>query len=96
MSHDDADRAAQLFRSLGDPARVRIVNILASVGEAACVCDLTPEVGLSQATVSFHLKKLLEAGLVQREKRGKWAHYSLRSGALAELAAVLDPGVGRG
>ena len=91
LSNDDADRAAGLFKSLGDSARVRIVNILARTDEAACVCDLLPEVGLSQPTVSFHLKKLLEAGLVQREQRGKWAYYSLRPGALAELAAVLDP-----
>ncbi len=55
------------------------------------MCDLTPVLDLSQPTVSFHLKKLLTAGLVEREQRGKWAYYSMRSGALAELAAVLQP-----
>jgi len=96
MSSGDADRAAELFGSLGDPNRVRIVNVLASSGEAACVCDLTPELGLAQPTVSFHLKKLVEAGLLEREQRGKWAYYSLRPGVLVEIAAVLDPGARRG
>ena len=71
--------------------RVRIVNLLATSADPVCVCDLTPVLDLSQPTVSFHLKKLLTAGLVQREQRGKWAYYSMRPGALAELAAVLQP-----
>lgn len=90
LSAEDAERSAARFRVLGDPARVRIVNLLAT-GGAVCVCDLTPELGLAQPTVSFHLKKLVESGLVEREQRGKWAYYSLRPGALAELAAALDP-----
>jgi ArsR family transcriptional regulator len=89
MEEADAARAAELFKALGDPTRVRIVNLLATSAEPVCVCDITPVVALSQPTVSFHLKKLLGAGLVEREQRGKWAYYSIRQGALAELAAVL-------
>lgn len=89
MSEADAARAAQLFKALGDAGRVRIINLLATSAEAVCVCDLTPVVGLAQPTVSFHLKKLVGAGLLEREQRGKWAYYSLRPGALAEMAAVL-------
>jgi ArsR family transcriptional regulator len=87
----DASKAAGLFAALGDPARVRIVNLLSTAADAMCVCDITGLVGLSQPTVSFHLKKLLGAGLVVREQRGKWAHYSMRPGALSELSAVLRP-----
>jgi len=90
LTEGEAATAAALFKVLADPARVRIVNVLATSGGATCVCEITPEVGLSQPTVSFHLKKLLTAGMVERQQRGKWAHYSLRPGALAELAAVLD------
>jgi len=89
MSEADATVAANLFRTLGDPSRVRIVNVLATSQEPACVCELTPILELAQPTVSFHLKKLHTAGLIRREQRGKWAYYSLRPGALAELAAVL-------
>ena len=89
MSESDAARAAELFKSLGDPNRVRIVNLLATADEPVCVCDITPAVALSQPTVSFHLKKLLNAGIVEREQRGKWAFYSIRRGALTEVAAVL-------
>jgi len=87
----EAEQAATLFKALADPARVRIVNVLATSAGPVCVCDLTPAIGLSQATVSFHLKKLLGAELVERESRGKWAYYTIRPGALEELAAVLDP-----
>lgn len=90
LGEADAERAASLFRVLGDPARVRIVNLLATSGEV-CVCELTPELGLAQPTVSFHLKKLTAAGLVAREQRGRWAYYSLRPAVLADLAAALDP-----
>ena len=64
-------------RRSADPHRVRIVNLLANAAEPVCVCDFMPQLGLSQGTVSFHLKKLLEAGLLDREQRGTWAYYSL-------------------
>ena len=91
ISDQEAADAATLFKALGDPVRLRIVNLLASSGDAICVCDLTPQTGLSQPTVSFHLKKLMDAKLIERERRGKWAYYSLRPGALRELAEILNP-----
>jgi len=81
---------AEVFRALADPARVRIVNMLATSGEAACVCHLIEPLGLSQPTVSHHMKKLTEAGLLAREQRGKWAYFSLRPDAMDALAAVVD------
>ncbi len=91
IGQDDAARAAELFAALGDPARVRIVNLLCTAADALCVCDITDAIGLSQPTVSFHLKKLLGARLLERQQRGKWAHYSMRPGALAELSVVIRP-----
>jgi ArsR family transcriptional regulator len=90
LSEEEADATATLFRALGDPARVRIVNLLATSREPVCVCDLVEPLGVSQPTVSFHLKKLLDTGLVTREQRGKWAYYSINRAAVATLAAVAD------
>ena len=91
ISDEEAEFTAQLFKALADPARVRIVNLLAtSGGEPVCVCHLIEPIGLSQPTVSHHVKRLLDAGLVEREQRGKWAYYSLRGDAVAKLALVAD------
>src|SRR5919201_478890 len=90
LSGDEAEATARLFKALGDPARVRIVNLLATRREPVCVCELTEPLGLSQPTVSHHLKKLLDAGLVDREQRGRWAYYTLRRDAVETLAAVAD------
>ncbi len=90
MTSDQAEQAAAMFKALADPARIRIVNLLANAPDAACVCDITPHVELSQPTVSFHLKKLLTAGLVERTQRGKWAYYSIRPGVLSEIADALE------
>jgi ArsR family transcriptional regulator len=91
LSDPEAEATAELFKALGDPARVRIVNALATgAGEPVCVCELTEPLGLSQPTVSHHLKKLLDTGLVDREQRGKWAYYTLRREAVEKLAAVAD------
>jgi len=81
---------AELFRSLADPHRVKIVNLLATSNEPVCACELIEPLGLSQPTVSHHLKKLTDAGLLEREQRGKWAFFSLNTGALRTLAAVAD------
>lgn len=89
LSDEEAEGTAALFRALGDPARVRIVNVLATAGGEVCGCELT-DLGLSQPTVSHHLKKLHDAGLLEREQRGKWAYYSLKRDAVAKLAAVAD------
>jgi ArsR family transcriptional regulator len=90
VSADDAERAAALFRVLADPARVRLLSIVARAPEReACVCDLVDLVDRSQPTVSHHLKVLLEAGLLERERRGSWAYYRLRPGALETVSRVL-------
>jgi ArsR family transcriptional regulator, arsenate/arsenite/antimonite-responsive transcriptional repressor len=90
LSDAEAAATAELFKALGEPARIRIVNVLATSAEPVCVCDLIEPLGLSQPTVSHHLKKLTEAGLLEREQRGRWAYFSLRRDAVATLAAVVD------
>ena len=90
ISDEEAEATAELFRSLGDPHRVKIVNLLATSGEPVCVCELIEPLGLGQPTVSHHLKKLTDAGLLNREQRGRWAYFSLNSDALRTLAAVAD------
>ena len=90
LSDDEAAATAEVFKALADPARVRIVNVLATSGEPVCVCHLVEPLGLSQPTVSHHLKKLTDAGLLEREQRGKWAHFSLRPEAARKLAAVVE------
>ena len=89
LSEADAVATASLFRALADPHRVRIVNLLATAQDSACICDLTDPLGLSQATVSFHMKKLVDAGLLHREQRGKWAFYSLNRAVVARVRGVL-------
>jgi ArsR family transcriptional regulator len=90
LSDEEAVAAAAMFKALSDPARVRLVNLLASSDEAVCVCELIPPLGLAQGTVSHHLKKLTDAGLLEREQRGRWAYFSLRRDAVEMLAAVAD------
>jgi ArsR family transcriptional regulator len=90
LTDEEAEGTAALFRALGDPARVRIVNLLATAGGEVCGCELTEGLGLAQPTVSHHLKKLHDAGLLEREQRGKWAYYSLKRDAVRKLAAVAD------
>jgi ArsR family transcriptional regulator len=90
LTDDEAEATAGLFKALADPARVRIVNLLLSSEEAVCVCDIVPVAGLSQPTVSHHLKKLMEAGLLRREERGTWAYYSVDDGAMDRLRLVAD------
>ena len=90
LTDDQAEATARGFKALADPARVKIVNLLAVSPQPVCVCEFTGPLGLSQPTVSHHLKKLLEVGLVEREQRGTWAYYRLRPDALGGLAAALD------
>ena len=90
LDEQEATATAELFKALADPARVRIVNVLATTDEPVCVCELIEPLGLAQPTVSHHLKKLTEAGLLEREQRGKWAHFSLKRDAVEKLAAVAD------
>ena len=90
LSAQDAERAANVFKALGHPARVTIVNLLArSTADGVCVCDLTEPTGLSQPTVSHHLKLLREAGLIEGERRGTWVHYRLLPEALSDIQRAL-------
>ena len=87
-----ADELAAIFRALGDPGRLRLLSFLAAQpGGEACVCNLTEPLGLSQPTVSHHLKVLTEAGLLERERRATWIYYRLRLERLGELCAALMP-----
>ena len=88
----EAERLARMFKALGDPTRVRLLSMIAAGADnEACVCDLTEPVGLSQPTVSHHMKQLVEAGLVEREQRGRWAYYRLVDDTLIALSAALRP-----
>ena len=92
MEVEDAQRLARVFKALGEPTRVRLLSMIAAQsGGEACVCDLTEPVGLSQPTVSHHMKQLVDAGLVTREQRGKWAHYAIVPEILSMLSSALDP-----
>ena len=88
ISADEADVAANLFKALADPNRVLILNRLLACGEAVCVCELNEDLDLSQPTVSFHLKKLVNAGLLTREQRGTWAYYSVVPEAIDQLSVL--------
>jgi ArsR family transcriptional regulator len=90
LSTQDAENLARVLKVLADPARLRLISLIQSQpsGEA-CVCHLTAPLGLSQPTVSHHLKVLLQAGLVEREQRGSWAYYRVVPDALSELRDVL-------
>lgn len=96
LDASEAQTLARSFKALADPTRIRLLSLItASEGGEACICDLTAIVGLSQPTVSHHMRQLVEAGLVTREQRGKWAYYAVVDGALVTLSrslAHLDPG----
>jgi ArsR family transcriptional regulator, arsenate/arsenite/antimonite-responsive transcriptional repressor len=89
LSDDEAEATARIFKALADPARVKIVNLLATSDDAVCACDFMPSLGLAQATVSHHLKVLTDAGLLEREQRGKWAYFTLDSEVLARVADLV-------
>ena len=90
LDEDAAERLARVFRALGDRHRVRLLSLIAAAdGGEACICDLTAPVGLSQPTVSHHMKQLVEAGLVTREQRGKWAYYRVVPAALRAAGDTL-------
>ena len=90
LGHDEAETMAATLKVIADPARLRLLSLLAnSEGYESCVCNLTDPLGLSQPTVSHHLRILSEAGLVHREQRGRWAFYSLTEEAVQRLGHVL-------
>jgi ArsR family transcriptional regulator, arsenate/arsenite/antimonite-responsive transcriptional repressor len=89
LSDEEAEASAALFRALADPARVKIVNLLATSEEPVCACEFEPALELSQPTVSHHLKRLTEVGLLEREQRGKWAYFSLKPEASSQLERLV-------
>ena len=89
LSDEEARATAALFGALADAARVRILNLLVRSDEPVCACAFEPVLGLSQPTVSHHLRKLTEAGLLDREQRGRWAFFSLSEAGMARLATLV-------
>jgi ArsR family transcriptional regulator, arsenate/arsenite/antimonite-responsive transcriptional repressor len=89
LSDDDAGELEALFGALADKHRVKIVSMLLNAGEACCVCDIEPQLGVGQSTVSYHLKRLTDVGLLEREKRGTFAYYRLAPKALDRVRALL-------
>jgi ArsR family transcriptional regulator, arsenate/arsenite/antimonite-responsive transcriptional repressor len=85
----EAETAARMFKALGDPVRLRLFSAVAShEGGEACVCDIS-DVGVSQPTVSHHLKKLKDAGLLSSERRGTWVYYRVEPSVLAAMSRLL-------
>ena len=90
LTDAEAEASAALFAALSDPARVRIVNFVATGDEPVCACHLIEPLGLSQPTVSHHLKRLVEAGILERQQRGRWAYFSLAPETAERLASLVD------
>src|SRR5512132_2973517 len=90
LSDGEAEATAALFAALADPARLRIVNLVATSDDPVCACHLIEPLGLSQPSVSHHLKRLVDAGLLDREQRGKWAYFSLTPEASTRLTGLVD------
>ncbi len=89
LTAEEAERTAAMFKALSDPVRVRLFSAVASApGGEACVCDIS-DVGVSQPTVSHHLKKLKEAGLLVSERRGTWVYYRVEPSVLAAMGQLL-------
>jgi ArsR family transcriptional regulator len=90
ISEQNAESLTRSLKAIADPARLRILSMVAAHEDAeACVCDLTDPLGLSQPTVSHHVKVLMDAGYLTRSKRGTWAYYRLVPGSLDTVSALL-------
>jgi ArsR family transcriptional regulator, arsenate/arsenite/antimonite-responsive transcriptional repressor len=93
LDRDEAERLATLLKAVADPTRLQLLSLVAAAGDgAACVCDLTAPLGLTQPTVSHHLKILVDAGLLTRERRGSWAYYALVTARFDEIRNLLTIG----
>jgi ArsR family transcriptional regulator len=91
LTQDEAETLAAALKVLADPARLRLVSLIAAQPSVeACVCDLTEPLGLTQPTVSHHLKVLHDAGILDREQRGRWAYYRLNAEPLSVVARALS------
>lgn len=91
VAREEAARMAEVAKALGDPIRLQLVDVLRENAGKVCVCELLPLFEISQSTLSHHLRKLREAGIVDSERKGLWAFYYVRPGALEELAGWLGP-----
>lgn len=90
LGADEAEQLAAAFRAIADPARLRLLSLIASCAEGEmCVCDLTEPLELAQPTVSHHLKVLADAGILSRAKRGTWVYYRVEPNALSVLRTAL-------
>lgn len=88
---EQAESLAGMLKALADPTRLRLLSHVAAQGcQDVCACDMTSEMGITQPTVSHHMKKLVDAGLVTREQRGKWAHYTVIPEAFEQLRNLLS------
>lgn len=91
LDEGQATDLATAFKALADPVRLRLLSMIAAApGGEACACDLVAPLGRSQPTISHHLSLLVDAGLIEREKRGKWAWFRVVEGRLAELRVALE------
>lgn len=95
LSDAQAAQLERVFKALADRHRVRILNLLARASEPLCVCDLVDSLGLKQPAVSYHLKQLVDAGLLARQRRGTYSYYQLAPGALDQCATLLGGPAGR-
>lgn len=90
LGRDEAERLGRILKAVADPTRLQLISLIKASPEGeACVCDLTAPLGLRQPTVSHHLRVLVEAGLLTRERRATWMWYALVPGALDSLAELL-------
>lgn len=100
LDHGAATETAELLKAIADPVRLQLLTHIAGApGTTVCACHLLEPLGISQPTLSHHLKRLTEAGLITRERRGRWAHYTLVGERLdqarATLAGLLERDCGR-
>ncbi len=91
LSRSEAESLAHLLKAVSDPTRLQLLSIIrASANSEACVCDLTAPIGLSQPTISHHLKVLVDAGILIREQRGTWAWFSINQSRLNQIVAAVS------
>jgi ArsR family transcriptional regulator, arsenate/arsenite/antimonite-responsive transcriptional repressor len=92
LDDEAAAQLARVFKALADPTRVKLLSLIAASADGeACICDLIEPVRLSQPTVSHHMRQLVDAGLITREQRGKWAYYRVVNSTLASVSSALTP-----
>lgn len=90
LDNKASEGLANGFKALGDPHRMAIIHLLTAAGEPVCVVDIERHLPLSQSTVSYHLKTLLDSGVINRERRSKWNYYTVNPGRLGELTTALE------